>query len=227
MTTVAPVTTNPAASAAAATTATDQTQLAGNFNTFLTLLTTQLQNQDPLVADGFQPVHAAAGRVQPGRAADQHQHQSADADLARARAAPAPAPSAISARTSRSPTATRALTNGAADWNYTLAGAVRGDHADRHQCERHTSSTTRPGATDAGSNTTSPGTAGQQRQPAARRHLHAARSTRTAADGLHVTTTVSSTGVVSEINMTGAHAATDDRTDGRAAVERVARSAAR
>ena len=48
MTTVAPVTTNPAASAAAATTATDQTQLAGNFDTFLKLLTTQLQNQDPL-----------------------------------------------------------------------------------------------------------------------------------------------------------------------------------
>jgi flagellar basal-body rod modification protein FlgD len=42
MTTVAPVTTSPAAPSAA------QQQLSGNFDTFLTLLTTQLQNQDPL-----------------------------------------------------------------------------------------------------------------------------------------------------------------------------------
>ncbi len=43
MTTVAPATATPAATPSAA-----QTQLAGNFDTFLTLLTTQLQNQDPL-----------------------------------------------------------------------------------------------------------------------------------------------------------------------------------
>lgn len=42
MTTVAPVT-NPAAAQSAA-----SKQLAGNFDTFLTLLTTQLQNQDPM-----------------------------------------------------------------------------------------------------------------------------------------------------------------------------------
>jgi len=50
MTTTTPAssaTTNPATTAAAATTASSQ-QLAGNFDTFLTLLTTQLQNQDPL-----------------------------------------------------------------------------------------------------------------------------------------------------------------------------------
>ena len=50
MTTTTPTsssTTNSTATAAAATTASSQ-QLAGNFNTFLTLLTTQLQNQDPL-----------------------------------------------------------------------------------------------------------------------------------------------------------------------------------
>jgi flagellar basal-body rod modification protein FlgD len=44
MTTVAPTASNPAATAPSAA----QTQLAGNFDTFLTLLTTQLQNQDPL-----------------------------------------------------------------------------------------------------------------------------------------------------------------------------------
>src|SRR5579871_3988284 len=44
MTTVTPTTNTPPA----ATQSTAQTQLAGNFDTFLTLLTTQLQNQDPL-----------------------------------------------------------------------------------------------------------------------------------------------------------------------------------
>jgi flagellar basal-body rod modification protein FlgD len=48
MTTVASSTAAPAAAAPAAATDADQTQLAGNFDTFLTLLTTQLQNQDPL-----------------------------------------------------------------------------------------------------------------------------------------------------------------------------------
>jgi flagellar basal-body rod modification protein FlgD len=42
MTTIAPISTAPATQSAASKT------LAGNFNTFLTLLTTQLQNQDPL-----------------------------------------------------------------------------------------------------------------------------------------------------------------------------------
>src|SRR5580704_2655101 len=40
-------TTNPAAATAAATAA-DNTEIASNFTTFLQLLTTQLQNQDPL-----------------------------------------------------------------------------------------------------------------------------------------------------------------------------------
>src|SRR3984885_7840574 len=50
MTTTTPTsssTTNPTTTAAAATASSSQ-QLGGNFNTFLTLLTTQLQNQDPL-----------------------------------------------------------------------------------------------------------------------------------------------------------------------------------
>ncbi|HEY1707704.1 MAG TPA: flagellar hook capping FlgD N-terminal domain-containing protein [Rhizomicrobium sp.] len=46
MTTVTPTTTTPASTASATQNAASQ-QLAGNFNTFLTLLTTQLQNQDP------------------------------------------------------------------------------------------------------------------------------------------------------------------------------------
>jgi len=46
MTTVAPTTAAPAAAASTQNTATQQ--LSGNFDTFLTLLTTQLQNQDPM-----------------------------------------------------------------------------------------------------------------------------------------------------------------------------------
>jgi flagellar basal-body rod modification protein FlgD len=49
MTTVAPTTTTPPAAPVTTTgTQSAQQQLAGNFDTFLTLLTTQLQNQDPL-----------------------------------------------------------------------------------------------------------------------------------------------------------------------------------
>ncbi len=57
-------------------------QLAGNFDTFLKLLTTQLQNQDPLSpmdSNQFtQQLVAFSGR----RAADQHQRQSSIADRA-------------------------------------------------------------------------------------------------------------------------------------------------
>ena len=48
MTTVPSATTNPAAANAAAAGSNAMQQLSGNFQTFLTLLTTQLQNQDPL-----------------------------------------------------------------------------------------------------------------------------------------------------------------------------------
>jgi flagellar basal-body rod modification protein FlgD len=54
MTTVAPTTTTPATTAAAASTSTGNStadainKLSGDFNNFLTLLTTQLKNQDPL-----------------------------------------------------------------------------------------------------------------------------------------------------------------------------------
>jgi flagellar basal-body rod modification protein FlgD len=49
MTTVAPTTSTPATSSTTSTGTTDNAaaQLSGNFDTFLTLLTTQLQNQDP------------------------------------------------------------------------------------------------------------------------------------------------------------------------------------
>jgi len=49
MTTVAPTTSTPATSSTTSTGTTDNaaSQLSGNFDTFLTLLTTQLQNQDP------------------------------------------------------------------------------------------------------------------------------------------------------------------------------------
>ena len=80
MTTTTPTssaTTNPATTAAAADALPARQQLAGNFDTFLTLLTTQLQNQDPLISDGYQSVHRAACRVCRGRAADQHEHQPA------------------------------------------------------------------------------------------------------------------------------------------------------
>ena len=46
MTTIAP--TSPTAAASTAANAVNNTEIASNFTTFLKLLTTQLQNQDPL-----------------------------------------------------------------------------------------------------------------------------------------------------------------------------------
>src|ERR1700710_989023 len=46
--TTAPVTTTAAAASSSSTSPNAMAQLSGNFNTFLTLLTTQLKNQDPM-----------------------------------------------------------------------------------------------------------------------------------------------------------------------------------
>src|SRR5271168_3379612 len=48
MTTTTPVSSTPAAATGTSSTPDAMSQLSGNFDTFLTLLTTQLQNQDPL-----------------------------------------------------------------------------------------------------------------------------------------------------------------------------------
>ena len=48
MTTVSPISTTGTTSASSVSSALDNTEIASNFTTFLQLLTTQLQNQDPL-----------------------------------------------------------------------------------------------------------------------------------------------------------------------------------
>ena len=54
-------------------------QLAGNFNTFLTLLTTQLQNQDPLDPLDTNQFTQQLVEFAVGRTAGQHEHQPANA----------------------------------------------------------------------------------------------------------------------------------------------------
>ena len=67
------------ATSAAASQATIRQTIAGNFDTFLQLLTTQLQEPEPARSARHQPVHPAAGAVLRGRAAAQDQRSPGDA----------------------------------------------------------------------------------------------------------------------------------------------------
>ena len=57
------------------TTAAASSKLTQDYNSFLKLLTTQMQNQDPLSPMEVDRVHQPARPVQPGRAADQPELQ--------------------------------------------------------------------------------------------------------------------------------------------------------
>ena len=67
---------------AASTTGVDKDTIAGNFQTFLTLLTTQLKNQNPLDPLDTNQFTAAARAVRPGRAAAQVERPARHAGLA-------------------------------------------------------------------------------------------------------------------------------------------------
>jgi flagellar basal-body rod modification protein FlgD len=200
MTSVAPVTTNPAASAAAATTATDQTQLAGNFDTFLKLLTTQLQNQDPL-----SPMDSNQFTQQLVEFSQVEQQINTNTNLT----------TLINQGTSQSgafavnylgktvtvTNGNASLTNGAADWNYNL-GTQAAQTTLTVTDANGNAVYTGPGLTAAGNNDfawNGRSTNGAQVPDG----VYTLQVSATAADGSTVTSSVSSKGVVSEVDMTG------------------------
>jgi flagellar basal-body rod modification protein FlgD len=199
MTTVAPVTTNPAASAAAATTATDQTQLAGNFDTFLKLLTTQLQNQDPL-----SPMDSNQFTQQLVEFSQVEQQINTNTNLT----------TLINQGTSQSgafavnylgktvtvTNGNASLTNGAANWNYNL-GTQAAQTTLTVTDANGNAVYSGPGLTAAGNNTFAwdgRSTNGTQVPDG----VYTLQVAATAADGSTVTSSVSSKGVVSEVDMT-------------------------
>ena len=199
MTTVAPVTTNPAASAAAATTATDQTQLAGNFDTFLKLLTTQLQNQDPL-----SPMDSNQFTQQLVEFSQVEQQINTNTNLT----------TLINQGTSQSgafavnylgktvtvTNGNASLTNGVANWNYNL-GTQAAQTTLTVTDANGNAVYSGPGLTAAGSNTFAwdgRSTNGTQVPDG----VYTLQVAATAADGSTVTSSVSSKGVVSEVDMT-------------------------
>jgi len=199
MTTVAPVTTNPAASAAAATTATDQTQLAGNFDTFLKLLTTQLQNQDPL-----SPMDSNQFTQQLVEFSQVEQQINTNTNLT----------TLINQGTSQSgafavnylgktvtvTNGNASLTNGAANWNYNL-GTQAAQTTLTVTDANGNAVYSGPGLTAAGNNTFAwdgRSTNGTQVPDG----VYTLQVAATAADGSTVTSSVSSKVVVSEVDMT-------------------------
>ena len=109
--------------------------LAGNFQTFLTLLTTQLQNQNPLDPLDTNQFTAAAGAVRRRRAAAQDRTTSSPAGHACNRPRRRPRRWASSARPRLVDGTPRPLTNSSATWHSERADATPRQHHHR-QCQR-------------------------------------------------------------------------------------------
>ena len=177
------------------------------------LLTTQLQEPGSHQPDGLQPVHPAAGRIQPGRAADQHQHQSADPDHARAPARARPIATGYLGKNVTVTDGQGALTDGAASWNYNLGTASATTPALTVTNASGQTVYTGAGSTTAGQQHLQLERPGQQRQPAARRHLHAD-GDGDGRSGTAITTAVSQRRHGERNRHDRRHAATDDRHHG-------------
>ena len=148
MASIIPATTSQVVSAAAANasstsatssaTGVDKDTLAGNFQTFLTLLTTQLKNQNPLDPLDTNQFTAAARAVRPGRAAAQVRTTSSPRWSRCRRPRSPPQRSSSSARRSRSTARPRRSQNGAATWDLTVPKPATGDrqHQERDRPDR-------------------------------------------------------------------------------------------
>ena len=172
-------------------------QLSSNFDTFLQLLTTQLQHQDPLEPDGHQPVHPATGGIQPGRAADRHQHQSADPDLAGHQQSAAYATGYLG-KTVTVSGGEGSLTNGSAQWTYNLGAAATSTTLQVTDASGNVVYTG-SGKTTAGNNTFNwNGEDNNGNQLPDGSYTLAVKAS---AGGQTVTTSVTAVGTVSEVNM--------------------------
>jgi len=198
MTTTAPVTST-AATAAAATQNSAQQQLSGNFDTFLTLLTTQLQNQDPL-----NPMDSNQFTQQLVEFSQVEQQINTNTNLQTLinQGASQSASYAVN-YLGRNVTVTNgnaSLTNGAANWTYNLGTQAAQTMLTVTDANGNVVYSA-PGATTAGNNTFSWN--GQNSNGAQEPNgVYTLQVKSTAADGSTVTTAVASSGTVSEVDMT-------------------------
>ena len=197
MTTVAPVSTTPAAS----TGSTDAAQqLSGNFDTFLKLLTTQLQNQDPMNpmdSDQFTQELVQFSGVE--QQINTNDNLKSLISLTQSNASG----TAVSylGKTVTVTTGDAALSNGEADWSYANGAASASTQLSV------TNSSGQVVYTQAGDTTSGKhdfawdGTDGNGNQEPD--GVYKLSVTSVASDGSAVDTAVASKGVVSEINLTG------------------------
>ncbi len=193
-------TTNTGANANASTNSTAMQQLSGNMNTFLTLLTTQLQHQDPLSPmDSTQFTQQLVEYSQVEQQINTNTNLTSLISLQQAGAG-----ASSVGYLGKNVTVTNcnaALTNGTATWNFTLpAGAATTTVTVTNASGQTVYSG--PGATAAGSNTfTWNGQNNNGNQQADGTYTLAVSATD--ANGNALTPTVTSTGTVNEINMSG------------------------
>ena len=191
---------NPAAGAAAGATDSATQQLTGNMDTFLQLLTTQLQNQDPMnPMDSDQFTQQLVEYSQVEQQINTNTNLQTLISLQQGGAAS----SAVS-YLGKSVTVTNGnapLTNGAASWNYTLAAQSSDTTLTVTNASGQTVYTG-AGSTASGSNTfdwNGQDSSGNQLPDG----VYTLAVTAAASDGSAVQSSVSSTGVVSEVNMSG------------------------
>jgi flagellar basal-body rod modification protein FlgD len=193
---------NPAASSAAASNSSDSAtqQLTGNMNTFLQLLTTQLQNQDPMnPMDSDQFTQQLVEYSQVEQQINTNTNLQTLISLQQGGAAS----SAVSylGKTVSVTNGNAALTDSAASWNYTLAAPSSETTLTVTNASGQTVYTG-AGSTSAGSNTfdwDGQDNSGNQLPDG----VYTLAVSAAASDGSAVQTSVSSTGVVSEVNLSG------------------------
>ncbi|HTW33495.1 MAG TPA: flagellar hook capping FlgD N-terminal domain-containing protein [Rhizomicrobium sp.] len=175
-------------------------QLSGNMNTFLTLLTTQLQNQDPLSPmDSTQFTQQLVEYSQVEQQINTNTNLQSLISLQQAGAGAASVGYLGKEVTVTNGSA--ALTNGSATWNYSLASSAAATTLTVTNSSGQTVYSG-SGATASGSNTfTWNGQDNNGNQMADGTYTLAV--TATDANGNAVTTNVTSTGTVSEINLSG------------------------
>ena len=201
MTTMSAVTTPTVPATSTSSTANNPlNQLSGNFNTFLTLLTTQLQNQDPT-----SPMDSSQFTQQLVEFSQVEQQINTNSNLQSliTQGQSAAGANAVS-YLGKSVTVTNgegALSNGTADWTYSLATPSAATTLTVTNASGQAVYST-PGSTGAGSHDfTWNGTDNNGNQLPDGTYTLAATAQDSSASS--VTTTVSSSGVVSEVNMTG------------------------
>jgi len=193
-------TTNTGTNANSSTSNSAMQQLSGNMNTFLTLLTTQLQNQDPLSPmDSTQFTQQLVEYSQVEQQINTNTNLTSLISLQQAGAG-----AASVGYLGKNVTVTNgnaALTNGSATWNYALpAGAATSTLTVTNASGQTVYSG--PGETASGSNTfTWNGQNNNGNQQADGTYTLAV--TASDANGNPITPTVTSSGTVSEINMSG------------------------